>query len=730
MNTEKVLIFNTDYNKLEIQLGKYYQPGQTCNIKINYHTNDQFSETLLKEMGSEKGIYFIDKPNKAPQIWTQGQPNLASSWFPTIDAPNERCTQEMLITVADTLTTISNGILIYSTNNGNGTKTDYWKMDVPHAPYLFNMVIGDFVPTTVPWKDIELTYWLEKGEQHKADKIFKNTPAMLSLFEERFGTPFPWPKYDQTVVREYIAGAMENTTSSIFHSMILNNLSEEKNRKLDFLVAHELAHQWFGNYVTCESWAHATLNEAMATYAEYLWFENVDLEFAEQHILEDRLICFEKSLDHPYPIVRFDYNLPSDQFTFNSYEKGATVMHMLRNYLGDSTFFNGIKTYLNQYALASVELNDFRKVFEEISGHDLHWFFDQWFYRSGYPKINIKHHYQNNTLQLFFEQFNDFDQPPYRIDTELKVWTDANHYKLIPIRFNQHLDTLSFTIDSQPITLQFDHKHTLLAEVFHEKSIQELKQLVNLGEHFLTRHQAISQYLELTSYDSLSSPETQILKLVLRDPNTYVQSLGLEAFDLYQIDPQPYEKEIESMAMNSKNNAIRATAISILADYMPEQHKPMFTELLKDSSDAVVGASLHGYIKSGAEDVNDKVESFKESASFDVMVAIAYHYISNNIKSQEHWFMQKIDLLHEELELYYMLSLMSKYLYANYDTAPPEQAIKFIRQYAIEHTNHKVRFGAYMALHDIRDLEGIEGELKYIKENETHQELISAYKSL
>jgi aminopeptidase N len=262
----KDLKYEYDSMKLDIQLNKTYTRTDTFTIFIQYTAKpDELDEKNEYITYQNKGLYFVkqgedDSLDSPQQLWTQGETEAASCWFPTIDHPNERTTQEISITVPNNYLTLSNGKLISSTNLPNGTRTDYWKQTLPHAPYLFTMAIDEYVLVKDSWRGKEVNYYLDSTYAHLAHNIFGNTPEMLEFFSNRLNYPYPWDKYSQAIVYNFVAGAMENTSATLFYDDLYYYGTQEG--KSDDIISHELFHHWFGDLVTCESWANLPLNES------------------------------------------------------------------------------------------------------------------------------------------------------------------------------------------------------------------------------------------------------------------------------------------------------------------------------------------------------------------------------------------------------------------------------------------------------------------------------------
>jgi len=279
------LKFTYDSLSLNIKLDKVHDRTEKYTIYIAYTAKP---EELKNVTNDQHGIYFVNpdssEKNKPVQIWTQGEPEGSSAWFPTIDHPNQKTTEEISMTVPAKYVTLSNGRLASQKNNGNGTRTDTWKMELPHAPYLFMMAVGDFRIYKDSWRGKEVSYYLEPASAPFAKEIFEDTPEAIDFFSKVTGVDFPWNKYSEIAVRDYVSGAMENTTATMF--------GEQGKNKREFAdqyygsgIEHELFHQWFGDYVTAESWSNLTLNESFADFGEIIWLEHkYGKDAADEHI--------------------------------------------------------------------------------------------------------------------------------------------------------------------------------------------------------------------------------------------------------------------------------------------------------------------------------------------------------------------------------------------------------------------------------------------------------------
>ncbi|MGC6490460.1 MAG: M1 family metallopeptidase [Flavobacteriales bacterium] len=472
----KPLKYSYDGLIIDIDLEQTYTRNDTFTIDLQYIAKpNELDIEGSDAITDAKGLYFInpeDKEGKPQQIWTQGETEASSCWFPTIDKPNERMTQNIAITVAETYTTLSNGLLVESRDNEDGTRTDFWEQTQPHAPYLAMMGIGKFNITKDQWREKEVSYYLEDDYHSNARKIFGRTPEMMSHFSEILGVDYPWEKYTQIVVRDFVSGAMENTGAVIHGEFVQMTERELVDKHEDDIIAHELFHHWFGNLVTCESWANLPLNEAFATYGEYIWREKWKGRMsADYHLEKDLQNYLNESRIKQVDMIRFDYSDKEDMFDNHSYAKGGRVLHMLRYYLGDEAFYDGLNKYLVDNAYSTVEIHQLRLAMEEVSGEDLNWFFNQWFLSSGHPLLVIDYQYDStqNTQTIIIEQIQDLANTPlYRLPFSIDIYEDQHTHRH-NIIMTEKKQQFEFPVSQYPNNVIVDAEHVLLAEMFDEK---------------------------------------------------------------------------------------------------------------------------------------------------------------------------------------------------------------------------------------------------------------------
>lgn len=473
------LKYGYDDFKLEISLPDTVAGGEQIAIYIDYVSRpNELEETYSEAIESDIGLYFIDPldedSTKPTQLWTQGEPEASSCWFPTIDQPNAKTTSNILITVDTQYVTLSNGVLVGDTTIGD-KRTDQWMMSQPHAPYLFAMAIGEFGITTDTWRGMDVTYYLEEEYHPYARDIFGNTPEMLDFYSDVFGVDYPWEKYAQIVVRDFVSGAMENTTATIHYSGLNQTPREMLDGDHEDIIAHELVHHWFGDLVTCESWANLPLNESFATYGEYLW---IDYKYgraeADRHLSRDLNAYLSEAENKQVDLIRYDYESPNDMFDRHSYQKGGLVLHYLRNIIGDDAFFEGLRVYLNDRAFNHAEIDHLRLAFEEVTGQDLHWFFNQWFFNSGHPELDITYEWiatEDGGVQqiIIHQEASNSSGYVFRLPMSIDFYMEDGIVNK-DIVLAAPVDTFSFSLDAQPIAIMPDADNAVLATIEEDQS--------------------------------------------------------------------------------------------------------------------------------------------------------------------------------------------------------------------------------------------------------------------
>jgi aminopeptidase N len=361
-----------------------------------------------------RGLYFLEPdehyPARPRQVWSQCQEEDARHWFPCHDSPHLKMTTEIVAHVPSGWYALSNGALVESTKPKEGDHTFHWKMSDPHPSYLVTLAAGEFAELTDIAKagdrEIPLSYLVPKGREDDARRTFARTPEMVAHFSEITGVPYPWNKYAQIVVSDFIFGGMENTTATTMYEHILLDERAAIDISSDDLIAHELAHQWFGDYVTCRAWYEGWLNEGFATYMEHVWRQKRLGRDEYELGLKVDLDAYLGEAHGRYrrAVVTQDYDAPLDLFDRHLYEKGGLVLHAARVELGDALFWKGIRVYLATHARGVVETRDLQRALEEVSGRSLGRVFEQWLYKPGHPEMEIEISWDKGVLTVATKQ--------------------------------------------------------------------------------------------------------------------------------------------------------------------------------------------------------------------------------------------------------------------------------------------------------------------------------------
>jgi len=593
----KELKFDYDGTKLKIDLSNTYAKGDEYTIYVKYTAQpEEVKQEGSAAINDAKGLYFIDPdgtdPKKPTQIWTQGETESSSCWFPTIDSPNQKTSQEIYITVPNQYITLSNGLLEKQTNNGNGTRTDYWKLDQKHAPYLFFMGIGEFSIVKDAWKDIAVDYYVEKQYESVAKGIFGLTPEMIQFYSDYTGVEYVWPKYAQIIVRDYVSGAMENTTAVIHMDRAYQTSGELMDKNTwEGTIAHELFHHWFGDLVTAESWSNLTINESFANYSEYLWFEfKYGKDFADAHRFDE--IKGYLSPDNEFKdLVRFHYNSREDMFDGVSYNKGGTILHMLRSFIGDAAFREGVNGFLNDHKFGTGEAHQLRLAFEKVSGKDLNWFFNQWYFGNGHPKLDIKYTFSEEA-NIVTVQINQTQENMFVFPLAIDVY-EGEKPKRYEVWVDEKEKSYSFKYTKKPKLVNVGANRTLLAEVSDNKTIENYVHLYNYGPKYEDRREAIEELAENQS-DEIAF---KTLNKALNDKYYGLRILAIDKIDISMANSAKTIKTIEDLAINDKKTLVQANAISKLELLEDVKYLPIFNKGLQSKSNAVKGNSLKALLK-------------------------------------------------------------------------------------------------------------------------------------
>ena len=604
----KALKYAYDSLTLTIQLDKTYTRNDSYNLRIAYTAKpDERQTTGGDAITSDKGLFFINpkgtEKHKMPQIWTQGETESNSVWFPTIDSPNAKSTQELYLTVDKKYTTLSNGVLVSSKLNADGTRTDYWKQEKPHAHYLFMMAVGQFKVvkdsyTRPNGTKMEVNYLVEPEWEGQAKAIFGETPAMIAYFSKLLGVEYAWDKYSQIVVRDYVSGAMENTGAVVFGDYVYKTNRELEDGNDQSTIAHELFHHWFGDLVTCESWANLPLNESFANYSQYLWDEHRygldEADYQAENEASGYYQSIEFNSDGYHDLIWYSHPNREAMFDAHSYNKGGRILHMLRNYLGDEAFFKGLNVYLTTHQYKAAEIHDLRQAMESVSGEDLNWFFNQWFLASGHPILRISQVVDETEkkIRLKVVQAQNLELSPlYKLPVAVAVWDETGKH-VHQIQVTQEEETFEFTYSGQLDNIVFDDQCMLLAKVKEVKPIAQYIHQYYHSKRYALRKEAV---LRASKFPTNAKAQQVVLD-ALSDPFWGIREIAINAIDILSADKKNEAiKRLKTMLTTDTKSKVRLTALQKLEEVLdPSELIGLCVERVqKDKSMSVLNEALN-----------------------------------------------------------------------------------------------------------------------------------------
>ncbi len=590
------LKYQYDDQVLRIQLDKTYKANETYTIFIDYTAKpDEYEEKYGNDaMLGIKGMYFInpkgEEKDKPTQIWTQGETESSSAWFPTIDKSNQKTTQELSVTVENKYVTLSNGKLISQRKNTDGTRTDYWKMDLPHAPYLFFLGVGEYAVVKDQWKGKEVSYYVEKEYGPVARKIFGNTPEMLTFFSRITGVEYPWVKYAQITGRDFVAGAMENTTATLHQEGAQQDARElVDGNHWEGTIAHELFHHWFGDYVTTESWSNLTVNESFANYSETLWAEYKYGKDAGDEENFQGIQSYLQSGSDKKDLVRFHYHNKEDMFDAVSYQKGGRILHMLRQHIGNEAFNKTMQLYLTSNKFKSAEAHQWRLAVEEVTGRDINWFFNQWYFGSGHPDVVIDYIYDDaaGIVKVIVKQ-KQASGKLFRLPLAIDIYHGANKVRQ-QVWAQNETDTFSFSYSKRPDLVNVDAEKVMLWTKKDNKTLDNYLHQYQYAGNYMDRREAIAFAAERQD----DPKARQLLLTALND-----KYHGLRNYTMNRLNMENYEIRTSTeplllnIAKTDKHAPARGIALRLLGDYEKKEYASLFRSSVKDSSYTVSGFAL------------------------------------------------------------------------------------------------------------------------------------------
>ena len=638
--------YTYDSLKLHITLDHEYKAAEKYTVLIDYKAKPNEHHSGGSEaIQDDKGLYFINPlgtdSDKPKEIWTQGETESNSNWFPTFDNPNFKATNEIYITTEKKYTTLSNGLLISQKDNGDGTRTDYWKMDLPHSPYLLMMAIGEWVVTKDQWRGKEVSYYVESKYAPYTRRMFSETPAMMDYFSNLLGVPYPWQKYAQVVARDYVSGAMENTSATL-HGENLNRTPRQMlDEDFHDYISHELFHQWFGDLVTAESWSNITVNESMADYSEYLWNDyRYGAEYADwKFYLARTKYMNESRRGKNVDLVRFHYDDKEEVFDAHSYEKGGQIQQMLRYAVGDSAYFKSLQFYLKTNQYKNTEAHHLRLAFEEVTGRDMNWFWNQWYYNSGHPVLNFEYSYANDSVFVAISQRHNTDKP---FTYELP-FTIAIHYGNIttthPVILTKKKQTFAFKALGKPDLIDADDERILLCEKTENKTTTEYIYQYQHGAKYIQRLEALDS---LRNKQRTNGEVAQVFRSALKDRNEAIRAFVVKNLLITIANKDTLLQLLQTLIEHDSATRVRAAAIEVFGRQKATNYITLIAHTIGDSSYIVSAAALTALSKVDSAKALAIAKQFENEKIFDVKNAVYTIVATYGDSSYESYFIKKM----------------------------------------------------------------------------------------
>ena len=566
------LKFKQEEKHITVTFSKTYGYGETVTFTVKYHATDPKS-----------GLFFDEEsPTHPRMVSTVSWPDNAHHWFPCYDFPHDKVTNEMIITVKNKYKVLSNGKLIsVKEDKKNGTKTYHWSQELPHSTYLFMLAIGPFAVIEDSLGSLPVTYWVYEKDVEDAKWIFKKSPEMIDFFNKIFGYEYPWAQYAQ-VTSPRMGGGAENTTATLLGQGVIHDKRAEQDFSWQRVIAHEIAHQWWGDLITLRTWSQTWLNESFGTYSDYLYtrHDKGEDEGAYDLLRKKSQYLREAHTRYMRPIVFDRYNRPHDNFDSHTYPKGACVLHMLRFILGDKPFFRTLKHFLHKHEFQAVDTHDFMTAIKEVTGQNLDWFFEQYIFKPGHPVFDISYTWDENSQKLKMKvvQTQDTSQgiPVYTIPVIIGITTPEKKMSE-KVWIKQKEQVFEFSVNTKPLLVRFDEGNYILKEWTFDKNLDELLyQLKN--DDVIGRGWGAS---ELAKFGDDSRATNGLIDRAQNDGfwavrRSAVETLGMlkkrENIDLFK------EK------CRDQNSNVRVAALGILGNYEDAELVSFFVKRFKEDN--------------------------------------------------------------------------------------------------------------------------------------------------
>ncbi|MBS1911573.1 MAG: M1 family metallopeptidase [Bacteroidetes bacterium] len=588
MEIEKVLVDNVAAaheqrgDTLVVTLPSVRRYGDTFTVAIDYH------------VVPAKGLYFIQPdsllPDRRHQIWTQGEDEDNRYWLPCYDYPNDRATSELWITVPKSWSALSNGRLADVKSEADGSRTWHYMQEKPHASYLIMLAAGDYLVTRDTVDGVPLEYWTYPDMPDRVKPTFSRTPDVIRYFSRQLGVPYPWHKYAQIMIADFMYGGMENTSATTLNDYALVDQRGLLDYNTDGLVAHEAAHQWFGDLVTNRSWGHLWLHESFATYlaSRYRGYRSGQDVFAKE-IFDSGLGGIQSDKGNGRdPIAN------GKGVTSNIYDRGSRVLHMLNRVIGEEAFWRGCRLYLERNAYGNAETDDLKHAFEDASGVNLGWFFDEWLYKAGAPAYRVRKSFSGDTLQMRVEQTQERDSLTdlFRMPVAIEFHY-RDHVRTDTVWVEKEEETFSFVMKERPSFVVFDAGDAILKTVDYERPEEELLAQLDaprMIDRLLAVRAIGTDTSQARNHDLMKRRSQAMLDHYRREGSPFVRQQLLER--VAAMEPDIAAQMLSAGAKDTAADVRRAAAEYSYVIAGKHDRSRLLRPLLSDRSYNVISAAL------------------------------------------------------------------------------------------------------------------------------------------
>ena len=608
------LQFRHENDRLYITFEQPLKAGEELTVAIEYNARPS------------RGLYFIapepQYPDKITHVWSQGQDTDNHFWLPCYDAPNQKATTELRVVVPEAFFALSNGALLETTHDpASKTKRYHWKQAIAHSSYLITLAAGPFVEISDQWQNVPVPYYVLPGREAEARVSLSNTPQMVEFFSDKIGVAYPYEKYASVCVQDFIFGGMENTTATTLTDYTLHNERAHQDFTSDPLLAHELAHQWFGDLLTCRDWSNGWLNEGFATYFEALWTEHHlgRDEFIHEMYGNAQTYLGEDSSRYRRPIVAYTFNQPIDLFDRHLYEKGSLVLHMLRYVLGEESWWKAINHYVTKHRGQNVITADLERAVEEATGRNLQFFFEQWVYKAGFPAFKITSEWDETTKTARFQvaqtQFIDHENPLFRLPIEIAFVMEDGQRELYRVQLEEKEQNFYFRLPSRPVFSSFDPSNWILKTMQWNRPKEALIAQLEKDTETFGRFQAASALGKMTGVEAVRALE----KALKEDAHWTVRAEAAVA--LAVIRTNSAEQSLLNALPAEQHPKVRRTIASALGEFRDEAAATALTGLLSgDRTDLIEMAAAGALGRTRQPSAFAVLEKALERDSFNQVV--------------------------------------------------------------------------------------------------------------